>query len=158
MKIRRLLGAIACMGLLLPGLMHAQSDSVAARHQIEPLLHELLLAANAHDTDRYMSVYLRDPTFVMAYSGNIATGWDSVRTLQLKWWNNGKSDVVYSVHDAPAFTALGPDVMLVATRWGSSRTRPDGQTATSILAITMVWHKLPEGWRVVQVHESATRG
>ncbi len=138
------------------GAVHVDSTSLALKVQreIEPLLAEMLTAANAHDTDRFMTAYMRDPSFVFVINGTVMNGWDAVRAQQLKWWNNGKSDVVYSYVGAPEFTVLSSDAAVVTERMSARRTLATGQTTTGELAVTMTMQKRPEGWRAVQVHES----
>ena len=142
-----------------PKLGAAQSDSTSlalkVQREIEPLLAEMMTAANAHDTDRFMAAYLRDPSFVFVINGTVMNGWDAVRAQQLKWWNNGKSDVVYSYVGKPEFTVLSSDAAVVTERMSARRTLANGQTTTGELAVTMAMQKRPEGWRAVQVHESS---
>lgn len=152
--MKRMLGALVVACLLFPGIVHAQSGSPQVQRQIEPLLDELMLAANAHDTDRFLAAYVHDSTLVFAFNGVVTTGWDQLRALQLKWWNNGKSDVVYSQHGTPHFTILSPDAVVVTNAMTSRRALPDGTASTAEFAVTMVWQKRPEGWKIVQAHES----
>jgi uncharacterized protein (TIGR02246 family) len=135
----------------------AQVSPATARsvqRQIEPLMEETIAAANSHDTDRFLATYLHDSTLVFVFNGGVIVGLDSVRTLQLKWWNNGKSDVVYRRTGPFRFTVLGPDAAVVSVQMESSRTLSGGERRASAFAIMDVWQKRPEGWRVVQVHES----
>lgn len=136
----------------------AQSDSASissqVRKEIQPLLTEMMAAANAHDTDRFMEAYMRDPSFVFVINGTVMNGWDAVRAQQLKWWNNGKSDVVYSYVGAPEFTVLGSNAAVVTERMSARRALENGQTTAGELAVTMTMQKRAEGWRAVQVHES----
>ena len=97
---------------------------------------------------------MRDPSFVFVINGTVMNGWDAVRAQQLKWWNNGKSDVVYSYVGEPEFTVLSSDAAVVTERMSARRTLANGQTTTGELAVTMMMQKRPEGWRAVQVHES----
>ncbi|HEY8312376.1 MAG TPA: nuclear transport factor 2 family protein [Gemmatimonadaceae bacterium] len=133
------------------------SDASDVQHEIEPFLTEMLIAANAHDTDRFLAAYLRGPALVFAFNGTVTNGWDNVRALQLKWWNNGKSDVAYSYVGQPAFTVIGPSVAAVTTRMSSRRKLPSGEASTGEFAVTMVWQKRAERWCIVQVHESTVR-
>jgi len=124
---------------------------------IRPLLDEMTVAANAHDTDRFLAPYLHQPELVFVFNGDVVTGIDSVRTLQLKWWNNGKSDVVYAERGRAQITALAPNIAIVAQAMKSQRTLPSGEVSSGDFAITQVWQKRPEGWRIIQVHESTAR-
>jgi len=121
------------------------------------MLDELMLAANAHDTDRFLAAYLHQPALVFVFNGVVTKGWDALEALQLKWWNNGKSDVVYTQRGSSEFTVLGPDAVVVTNPLGSRRTLPNGQASTGEFTVTMVWQKRPEGWRIVQAHESTVQ-
>jgi len=162
MKRLFLITTLTC--LVSPGVVRAQSDSAAVaavaavaasvKQQIEPLLNELMLAANAHDTDRFLAAYLHGPTLVFVFNGIVTKGWNNLEALQLKGWNNGKSDVVYAQRAASQFTVLGPDIAVVTDPMVSRRTLPDGQESSGEFTVTMVWQRRPEGWRIVQAHES----
>jgi hypothetical protein len=39
----------------------------------------------------------------------------------------------------------------------SRRTMPNGQISNGAFAISSLWQKQPEGWRVIYSHESTTR-
>ena len=139
----------------------AQSDSVSAtasvKRQLHPLLTEMLLAANAHDTDRYMTAFLRGPGLVFSFNGTIIQGWPELEAQQRKWWNNGKSDVVYSERRPSIITVLSRDAAVLTMELESRRTASNGQLAVGTAVVTMVYQKRPEGWRVVQAHESTVR-
>jgi ketosteroid isomerase-like protein len=147
--MKTLLGAAVLCGALLTGVAQGQQAAV------QPLLDDLLPAANAHDTDRFLAGYVHDSTLVFAYNGTVTTGYANVRALQLKAW--AKTDVVYSQRGPMVFTVVTPDVVVVTDPLGSRRTGPDGETKTADFMVTMVCAKRPEGWRIVYVHESTTR-
>ena len=135
----------------------AQAAPADARHQIEPLLDEMMAAANAHDTDRFMKVYLHQPSLVFVFNGTIFRGFDALHEQQLKWWNNGASDVAYTQRGAPVISVLEPGVAVVMMALASRRAMPDGTVQSGDFAVTMTWQKRPEGWRIVQAHESTVR-
>lgn len=155
--MRRMLGVAVLACMLAPVIVCAQADaatSVAVRRQIEPLLHEQMLAVNAHDTDRFMAAYLHDASLVFVFNGTLYNGWDNLEAQQLKWWNNGKSDVVYSQRGPSEFTVLSPTIAVVMNPLESRRTLPNGETSMGEFAVTMVWQKRSNGWKIVQAHES----
>ena len=155
--MKRIAGMVFLISLLASSLAGAQASPAtvqSVQKQLQPLLTEMLVAANAHDTDRFMALYLRQPSFVFTFNGMIIKGWEAARTQQLKWWNNGKSDVVYAYSSAPEVTVLGPDAAVVTQPLSATRTLPDGKKSTGEIVATTVWQKFPEGWRGVQVHES----
>jgi ketosteroid isomerase-like protein len=153
-KTAAILGT-AALAFVLP--LDPARAQAGAQAEIQPLLDEQLLAANAHDTDRFLAAYLHDSTLVLVFNGTITTGFAAVRDLQLKWWNYGKSDVVYSARGPATFRMLGPDAAVVTQSLVSRRTGPDGAVVTGDFTATTVWQKRPEGWRVVQAHESTAR-
>jgi uncharacterized protein (TIGR02246 family) len=140
--------------LLIAGAAAAQSAPASPRRQVEPLLEAMMVAANAHDTDRFLASYLHDSTLVMVFNGAVISGFDSVRTLQLKWWNNGRSDVAYTRRAPARFRVLSPDAVVVTDALRSQRTDSAGVVTHADFAATSIWQKRPEGWRVVAVHES----
>lgn len=55
----------------------SESQSKAsAKDQILPLLREQMLAANAHDADRFLATYLRSAELIFIANGQILRGWD----------------------------------------------------------------------------------
>ena len=146
--------AVLLFSLLLPGVASAQSS---AEREILPLLHEEMVAANAHDTDRFLATYLHTPELVFVINGRVIRGFDSLREQQLQWWNQGKSDVVYSEQGPPQFQRLANDTMLVTEQLASRRTGPDGKPMEGTFAVSAIWRRLTDGWRVIYAHESTSR-
>ena len=155
-------GALMLTGTLLPTAARAQSAATRVSpsvqrdvaQQVQPLLDEMTVAANAHDTDRFLATYLHSPDLVFVFNGDVINGIDSVRTLQLGWWNNGKSGVVYAERSPAEITALTPDIAIVVQAMQSRRKLPSGKVSSGNFAVMDVWQKRPEGWRIIQVHES----
>lgn len=67
---------VACGGLLLGPGAAAQSRPSAAERELQPLLQEMLVAANAHDTDLFLAPYVHDSTLVMVFNGMVVVGYD----------------------------------------------------------------------------------
>jgi ketosteroid isomerase-like protein len=154
--MRSLSGWFLVTSLFVAGLARAQSTSSMA-DQILPLLNEQLLAANAHDADRFLATYVHGPNLVFIANGQIIHGWDALHDQQLKWWKNGKSDVVYAQESQPEVAVLDPETVLVTQQITAHRTGPDGKPTDSTAAITTIWRRLPIGWRVTYGHESWVR-
>jgi ketosteroid isomerase-like protein len=132
----------------------AEQPEQSPLNQIRALVEELEIIANTHDTDRFMKFFARDPSLVFCFDGQVIHGFDALRVEQLKWWNNGDSDVVYTRGAEPEFIQAAPDLVLVTMVAISSRTISDGTKRSATAAISLVWKKLPEGWRVIYGHES----
>lgn len=152
--MKRSIFAVVLLSVSLASMAHAQSS---AERAILPLLHEQRLAANAHDTDRFLATYLHAPTLVFVIDGRIIRGFDSLREQQLKWWKDGKSDVVYTELAPPEFVPLGKNSMLVTEQLASRRTGPDGKPTEGKFAVSSIWQRFREGWRVTYAHESWVR-
>ena len=154
---RRLMKRLSCWIFLsclwLTPFSGAQSNA-SVKDQILPLLREQMLAANAHDADRFLATYLHSAELIFIANGQIFRGWDNVHDQQLKWWKNGKSDVVYTEQSEPEITSLDSQVALVTEQMTARRTSPDGKPTTGMFVISSIWRKLPSGWRVTYGHES----
>jgi ketosteroid isomerase-like protein len=150
------IGSLFVLCLILAPLSGAQS-SHSAEQQILPLLHEQSLAANAHDTERFLASFLHSDALIFAINGEIIHGWNSLHDQQLRWWSSGKSDVVYREQAPPEFVSLGPKTVLVTQQMASHRTLPNGNPSDGTFVVTTVWQRLPAGWRVTYAHESWAR-
>jgi len=139
------------------GATNAATADSTAREQIDAVMQPMQKAANAHDTDRFMAGFWHDKSLVFVLNGNVIRGWNELHAQQLKWWRNGKTDVVYTPLQPTQFQTLAPGVV-ATTQWlGSRRTAPDGKISTGKFAVTSIWKNLPQGWRIVYGHESWQR-
>jgi uncharacterized protein (TIGR02246 family) len=122
--------------------------------ELNPLLEEMLSAANAHDTNRFMAAYVPDESLIVTFDDMTMRGWKAVRDQQFEWWNGGESDAVYSLRSVPEIKVIGPDVAATLQSMDVSSTGPNGVKSTVSVVATSIWKKLPEGWRIVLAHES----
>lgn len=155
--MKRIFGLAVFSIMFVAPLCQAQSSPATiamVKREIMPLLAEQLAAANAHDTDHFLATYVHSPALVFAFNGTVINGYDAVRAQQLVWWNNGKADGTYSYVGEPEFTVLGPTAAVMTEKIQSQRTLASGAKSTGEVANTIVWQKLSDGWKVVQVHES----
>ena len=142
------------MCVLRMGTAFSESPVPSVQDQLRSLLGEMIQAANAHDTDRFMSVYVHSPSLIVTFDDLTMRGWQAVRDQQLQWWNNGKTDAVYRLRSAPEITAISPEVVATLQSMDVTSTGPGGAKATVHVVATSIWRKLPEGWRIVLAHES----
>ena len=133
------------------------SVDASPRAEIEPLFEAMQAAANVHDVEAHLAPMLRDPSLVFLINGLEINGWAGVRDQQRKWWPEGKTDVRYTPVVPTRYDELGPDTVMVTARLRSERTGADGTRVEGLLAITQLWRRLPQGWRIVLVHESTSR-
>lgn len=142
------------LALLAPVLARADDAAPSVQAQLVPLLDELLSAANAHDTDRFMALYVRGDALVVQFDDQTLRGWQTVRDQQDEWWAGGTSDAVYRYLAVPIITVIAPDVVSTLQSMEVASTMPDGKKGNVRVVATSVWRKLPEGWRIVVAHES----
>lgn len=146
--------AMICVGLF-AGSACAQPPSSAAEEAIRPLMAKMGNAAAARDADAFMASMLHSPSLVFAINGRVIHGWKALHAAQLKWWSRGEGNTKYSPGGAaPEFMALDPDVEIVTLQIIGRYTLPNGKAVTSPFAVTFVWQRLPQGWRIVYGHES----
>jgi ketosteroid isomerase-like protein len=122
--------------------------------ELTPILAQMETTANKHDVNAFMEFYERSPSMVFVFNGTEIHGFDLLKTEQAKWWQDGKSDAVYTREAAPEFTVLGPDAAVVTLDESSTRTLSDGAKTKGTVMITEVFERRPEGWRIVYSHES----
>lgn len=132
-------------------------DSHSASSEVAPLLAEMGAAANAHDVERHLGFYAHDSSVTFIFNGEPTMGWEAIRDMQREVWRNGKSDVVYTMQGKPRFIEPAPGLVVTTIFLKSRRTMPNGQISNGAFAISSLWQKQPEGWRVIYSHESTTR-
>ena len=135
----------------------AATHSNAASAEVAPLLAEMGAAANAHDVERHVGFYAHDASVVFIFNGEPTIGWEAIREKQREVWRNGTSDVVYTMQGKPTFLEPAPGLVVTTIFLRSRRTMPDGQISDGEFAVSSLWQKRPEGWRVIYSHESTTR-
>ena len=129
----------------------------SARAEVGPLLAEMGAAANAHDVERHVGFYARDPSVILISDGEAIVGWEAIRDKQREWWKGGKTDVVYTIQGKPDLRIPAPGLVLTTLFMKSRRALPGGQVRDGQFAVSSLWQKRPEGWRVIYSHESTTR-
>ena len=151
--MRRNTGALLFVCLLAVTVVQAQSEP-SAELRILPLLHEQMVAANAHDTDGFLATFFHDASLIFVINGEVIRGFDNLRERQLKWWKFGMSDATYTEQTQPDFVSLNSKTVVVTQQLASRRTMPDGKPSEGKFVVTTIWRRLPAGWRVIYCHES----
>lgn len=149
---------ITCFLLLvtsLTALAQVRSDDLAAaRAEILPLFEAMQSAANAHDAEKHVSFYAREPSLLFVINDEAIVGYDALLAKQRQWWQNGKTNVTYKLAGEPDFRMPAPGLVMVTCFLTSRRTLPDGNTRDTRFGISALWQKRPEGWRIIYAHES----
>ena len=129
----------------------------AFKSAVTPLLAELEASANAHDTDRHMAAYAKDPALTFVFDGVVVRGWDQLCELQRRWWDDGRAKGAYIYLGDPIFQPLGDDAGLTTVLIEARRELEDGKLVSKTLAYSALWRRLPEGWRIAFAHESSNK-
>ena len=82
-------------------------------------------AANAHDVKRHVGFYAHDPSVMLIFDGESIVGWDAIFDKQREWWQNGKTDVVYTMRGKPDFRVPGPGVVVTNPLYEITAHRPE---------------------------------
>lgn len=128
-----------------------------ARTEVARSLANMGAAANAHDVDRHVGFYAHEPSTLLIFNGEAVVGWDAIRAKQTEWWNDGKTDVVYTLQGRPDIRVLAPGLVVTTIFMKSRRSAPAGAIKEGSFAVSALWQKRAEGWKVIYSHESTTQ-
>jgi uncharacterized protein (TIGR02246 family) len=156
----RSLGTIARVTLvftiLTTSACNTTRDFNSASTAVNASLAQMGAAANAHDIDKHVGFYAHDASTELIFNGEQIIGWDAIRAKQVEWWNGGKTDVVYTVLAKPDVRAISPELAITTLVMKSRRTATSGDVTEGTFAVSSVWQKRSEGWRVIYSHESTS--
>ena len=122
------------------------SNSVA---EIQSVLTAQQDAWNRGDIDAFMNGYARSASTVFVSEDEVRRGWETVRDrYRVKYSDRAKMGTL-SFSDIEV-TMLSPDAAVVLGRWRLKRANdePHGR-------FTLIFKRLPEGWRIIHDHTSA---
>lgn len=158
--------SVALAFLTLLGTSAAIADSPAndfsqerVRSEIMPQFTAMEAAANVHDAQAHLAFYAHSPQLIFVANGAEIDGWDNLLAQQKKWWPDGKIARVDAAHEPyrlirpPKFSVFGPRLAMLTFVLDARRVYPD-KVMRRPLAISQLWQKLPNGWKVVYAHES----
>jgi len=141
------------------GMTATGSDEERVRAEIMPLFTAMQDAANVHDAEAHLAYFIRDPALTFVVNGVTIRGWDNLLTQQRNWWPGGRiaptdeARQPYRLVEGPSFQLLGPRLAMVTFILDARRVHPD-RVMRRPLAISQLWEKRAEGWRIVYAHES----
>jgi ketosteroid isomerase-like protein len=151
MRAARLLRGIAITfcALSAPGISGAAQQTEAAVAQIRSVLRAQQDAWNRGDIDGFMNGYARSESTVFISEDTIRRGWHTVRDRYKKKYSSRAKMGTLTFSDL-AITLLSSDSAVATGRWNLKRAddRPHGR-------FTLIFTRLPEGWRIVHDHTSA---
>ena len=126
-----------------------EQDQASAVVQIRSLLRAQQAAWNRGDIDGFMTGYARSGSIVFISDHEVRRGWETVRERYKKKYPDRAKMGMLAFSDLE-ITPLCVDTAVVLGRWQLKRPtdNPHGR-------FTLVFRRLPEGWRIVLDHTSA---
>ena len=145
----RLTLPIIC-NILMAALVCAASEQPPnSAAEIESVLTTQQDAWNRGDIDAFMNGYARSASTVFVSEDEVGRGWETVRDrYRVKYSDRAKMGTL-SFSEIEV-TMLSSDAAVVLGRWKLKRAKdePHGR-------FTLIFKRLPQGWRIVHDHTSA---
>ena len=140
--LRLFLYSLGALFLFAPLAPAAVSGSIRA------VLDAQAAAWNRGDINGFMAGYARSPNTTFVSGDEITRGWQTVHDRYAKKYNR-REKMGRLTFSSLTITPLGDDVALVLGSWSLQRKndRPHGK-------FTLLFRRLPEGWRIVMDHTS----
>ncbi len=147
-SVVRAISAVGALALVLPEELASQSG---LSREIAAEVTRYVEAVNSGDARRVADLYLRRPGVTSAGDGEITRGWSEIATLLRDFM--GALGSVTMTTDSLSVSPVGSDgaVAVFKYRWVAVR---DRDTTTYDGAMTLVYERTPQGWRVVHDHTS----
>jgi ketosteroid isomerase-like protein len=126
-----------------------EQDRTNAVAQIRSVLRAQQDAWNRGDIDAFMNGYARSRSTIFVSEDTVRRGWETVRARYRKKYSDRAKMGLLTFSDLE-IASLGPDAAVVLGRWKLKRAQdqPHGR-------FTLIFRRLPEGWRIVHDHTSA---
>jgi ketosteroid isomerase-like protein len=133
---------------------HSNHQGVIDEQSIDRNLRSLLeaqaIAWNQGNIEDFMKGYWHSPQTVFVGSSGVQRGWE---TLLERYKRNypGRAAMGQLTFSELEITPLGPDAAVILGHWHLKREKdaPGG-------VFTLIARRLPEGWRIIHDHTSAT--
>lgn len=141
--------AISCCILMATNVSAATARIPDAVAQIRSILRAQQDAWNRGDIDGFMNGYARSASTVFISEDSVRRGWETVRARYRKKYSDRAKMGTLSFSDIE-INLLSSDAAVVLGRWKLERAkdRPHGR-------FTLIFKRVPEGWRIVHDHTSA---
>jgi len=129
----------------------AQEQSPNSAAEIQSVFTAQQDAWNRGDIDAFMSGYARSASTVFVSGDEVTRGWDTVRERYRRKYSD-RTKMGKLTFSEIEVTPLSADSAVVLGRWKLQRAndQPHGR-------FTLVFKRLPEGWRIILDHTSAAK-
>jgi len=128
-----------------------KQDRVNAVAQIRSVLRAQQDAWNRGGIDAFMNGYAHSRSTIFVSEDTVRRGWETVRDRYRKKYSDRAKMGLLTFSDLE-ITTLGPDAAVALGRWKLKRAQdqPHGR-------FTLIFRRLPEGWRIVHDHTSVAK-
>lgn len=141
--------ALSVVAFLLTGCSASRGTTASAEAAIRAVLEQQARDWNDGSIERFMQGYAKSDDIQFASGGSVERGWQPVFDRYVKKYGDRVAMGRLTFSDVE-ITMLSPDAALVLGRWRLQREKdePSG-------LFTLVFRRLPEGWRIIHDHTSA---
>jgi beta-aspartyl-peptidase (threonine type) len=119
------------------------------KEAIAKVLADQMMAWNKGDLEGFMAGYWKSPDLTFTSGSDTLRGWQATLERYKKRYQSEGQEMGKLQFGELDIEVLGPDSAFVLGRWQLERTKdkPGGR-------FTLIFRKLPEGWRIVHDHTS----
>jgi beta-aspartyl-peptidase (threonine type) len=139
--------------LVIAGVLSLPASDNAADTEkaVRAVLDAQVAAWNKGDLEGFMEGYWRSPKLSFSSGSDVTRGWDATLARYKKRYRSGDAEMGKLTFTELEVEPLGPEAALVRGHWQLVRTKdkPGG-------VFTLIFRKLPEGWRIVHDHTSGS--
>ena len=145
-------GTVAALLLLLSAACSAtESPRPDAVKDVHAVWTAQVEAWNRGDLEGFMAGYWKSPDLVFFSNGTETRGWQAtLDRYRARYQAEGKEMGTLDFPELDILT-LGPEAAMARGRWRLKM--PDGRELSGMTSV--IFRKLPEGWRIVHDHSSA---
>ena len=141
--------AIACCVLIVMTSSSVLAETEDPVAQVRAVFHDQQDAWNRGDIDGFMNGYARSGSTVFISEDKVTRGWETVRDRYTQKYSS-RADMGKLTFSELEITMLSSDAAVALGHWQLERAKdhPHGR-------FTLIFKRLPEGWRIVHDHTSA---
>lgn len=140
---------IASVSLFVTTVSAAPKNS--PKSAIEHVLNAQVEAWNNHDLEKFMQGYWHSPELTFFSGGQVSHGWDEALDRYRKRYQGEGHDMGKLEFANLNILPLARDAALIRGEW--HLTTSDGKNPHGLF--TLIFHKYPEGWKIIHDHTSA---
>jgi ketosteroid isomerase-like protein len=134
-----------------PSRVYAQNGQEDSVRAVREVLDRQVVDWNKGDLDAFLAGYWNSPKVVFQSGGQRFDGFEAMRDRYRRRYQAEGKAMGQLAFSSLEIEPLGPEAFLARGRW--RLTMPDGAKPGGLF--TVIFRKLPEGWKIVHDHTSA---